>query len=231
MKKSYLAGMAGILILTTALLIPIGNPPTGEVTQKPGLTEELPTQEPLTEAEQEFLLTLARQTLEEILSGHTIPEMDEGQLTPKLREVQGCFVTLNKPSGLRGCIGHILPQVPLYQCVAQNAISAALYDRRFLPVTYDELGDIHIDISVLSVPERLEFSSPQDLIDRLRPGVDGVVLRYQDRTSTYLPQVWYQLPDKEEFLSHLCVKQGSPADGWSRPGLTIETYQTFVFEE
>jgi AmmeMemoRadiSam system protein A len=225
MRRNWLAGIAGIMLLAFLIFLPSAGPPTGEVAWKAepagGLSAE----------EQGFLLGLARQTLEEVLSGRDPPDIDEDMLTPGLVQVRGCFVTLNTASGLRGCIGHILPQTPLYQCVMQNAISAALYDRRFVPVTHEELGDIHIDISVLSVPERLEFSSPQELLDRLRPGVDGVVLEYQGRSSTYLPQVWDQLPGKQEFLSRLCLKQGSPANCWALPGAAVETYQAIVFEE
>ncbi len=187
--------------------------------------------EPLTKEEQDFLLGLSRSTLEGILSGRGVPVINETLLAPRLLRVQGCFVTLNKQGSLRGCIGHILPRVPLYQCVLQNSVSAALYDSRFHPVRYDELKDIDIEISVLSVPETLHFSSPEELLSRLRPGTDGVVLHYQGRTSTYLPQVWESLTDKEEFLTRLCMKQSSPPDCWRRPGLEVETYQAFVFDE
>lgn len=230
MRRAWPVGVAGILVLAAALLIPTGIPPTGWVVQEADSSGESPPGG-LSGEEQELLLGLARDSLERSLSGRGLPDVDEEALTPALREVRGCFVTLNKDSGLRGCIGHILPRAPLYRCVMQNAVSAALYDRRFVPVTYDELGDIDIDVSVLSVPQGLEFGSPRGLLDMLRPGVDGVVLEYQGRTSTYLPQVWEQLPDKQGFLSRLCLKQGSPANCWALPGVKVKTYQAFVFGE
>ena len=228
MKRLYL-GVAGVITVMVLIMLTINtyvpaDVPTGKVTEK-GARQEL------TEEEQEFLLKLARDTLENYLGRKTLPEVNEEGITPMLKRVQGCFVTLNKNGNLRGCIGHILPQVPLYKCVIQNAISAALYDTRFPPVGYDELKDIHIEISVLSVPERLDFSSPDDLLDRLRPGIDGVVIRYHGKTSTYLPQVWEMLPQKEEFLSRLCLKQGSPPDCWKSRDVIVETYQAFVFGE
>ncbi|MEM2955038.1 MAG: AmmeMemoRadiSam system protein A [Candidatus Nanoarchaeia archaeon] len=181
--------------------------------------------------ERRFLIKLARQVLEKYLLEKTVIQIKENEITPKMKEVRGCFVTLKKFGNLRGCIGHILPQEELYKCVIDNAINAAVNDIRFKPVTYDELKDIKIEISVLTVPKQLSFSSSEELLNKLRPNLDGVVIRYQGRTSTYLPQVWEMIPDKQEFLSELCLKQGSPPDCWKRPGVVIEVYQAEVWEE
>ena len=185
----------------------------------------------LSEYEEKFLLELARNTIDSYLSNLTVPEVEESQLTPVMKKTTGCFVTLMKNGQLRGCIGHILPQAPLYQCVIQNAISAALFDSRFTPVTLKESKGCKIDISVLTVPHKLVFSSYEELLNGLRPNTDGVVLRYQGRTSTYLPSVWSQLPDKQQFLSRLCMKQGSPSNCWKQPDVVVETYQSFEFHE
>ncbi|RMF54982.1 AmmeMemoRadiSam system protein B [Candidatus Woesearchaeota archaeon] len=190
-----------------------------------------PKKEPLTKDEQEFLLKLARDTLNYYYGLGEKPVIDESELSPNLKKIQGCFTTLNKNYNLRGCIGHILPQEELYKCVMDNVISAAVNDRRFLPVRADELDDIKIEISVLSVPEPLEFSSGEDLKNKLRPLVDGVVLRNGMRQSTYLPQVWEQLPDKELFLTSLCKKGGMREDCWKDTSTKVSTYQAFVFEE
>jgi AmmeMemoRadiSam system protein B/AmmeMemoRadiSam system protein A len=181
--------------------------------------------------EKEFLLKLARETLENYLSGKKIRIPEESELTEKLKEVRGCFVTLNKFGNLRGCIGHIIPQEELYKCVIDNAINAAVNDPRFRPVSYEELKDIKIEISVLSLPKPLFYSSQQELLEKLRPRVDGVVIKYKGRTSTYLPQVWEMIPNKEDFLSELCLKQGSPSDCWKKEDVVIETYQAEVWEE
>ena len=183
------------------------------------------------EHEQKVLLELARQTLEYTLKNNRMPMLDKESFSPSISKVQGCFVTLNKNDQLRGCIGHIIPQEPLYKCVFENSINAALYDRRFLSVTYDELKDIEIEISVLTVPQELKFSDTQDLLNKLRLLVDGVVLEYQGRSSTFLPQVWEQIPDKEDFLTNLCIKQGSMPDCWKEQDVKIETYQAQVFAE
>ena len=132
---------------------------------------------------------------------------------------------------LRGCIGHILPQEELYKCVMDNAINAAANDPRFQPVTEDELDDIDIEISVLTVPEKLDFSSGEDLKNKLKPMVDGVVLKRGFFQATYLPQVWEQLPAKELFLTNLCQKGGMSADCWNETSTEVYTYQAFVFAE
>jgi len=185
----------------------------------------------LTEKEQEILLKLARNTAEQYLKTGKKPAVDESQLTPALKKVQGCFTTFNKEGNLRGCIGHILPREELYKCVMDNAVNAAVNDRRFQPVTYDEMKYIDIEISVLTVPSRLEFSSGEDLLNRLRPMVDGVVLKQGIKQSTYLPQVWENFNSKEEFLPSLCMKGGMQVDCWKDISTEVHTYHAFVFEE
>jgi AmmeMemoRadiSam system protein B/AmmeMemoRadiSam system protein A len=184
----------------------------------------------LTEGEKETILNIARKTLESIYNGEEV-SIASYEITPNLKKVQGCFTTLNKNGNLRGCIGHILPQEELYKCVIDNIINAALHDSRFNPVTNDELKDIEIEISVLSVPERLSFKSGEDLKDKLRPNIDGVVLKKGWHQSTYLPQVWEQLPDKELFLSNLCIKGGMTLDCWKDTKTEVYTYQAYVFSE
>ncbi len=183
----------------------------------------------LSRKDQEFLLKLARDTIESYLKTGKSPTPED--VPSSLRDVQGCFTTLNKDSNLRGCIGHISPQEELYKCVMDNAISAAVDDRRFSPVTIDELDEIDIEISVLTVPRRLSFSSGEELKSKLRPGIDGVVLRQGHRSSTYLPQVWEKLADKEDFLTKLCLKGSMPADCWDDPSTEVYVYQAHVFEE
>ena len=185
----------------------------------------------LTKEEQKTLLKLARETIETYLKTGKKPSVSKTKLTPNLKKVQGCFVTLNKNPGLRGCIGHILPQEELYKCVMDNAVSAAVSDPRFNPVKYDELKDIKIEISVLTVPQKLKFSSGEDLKNKLRPMIDGVILKKEWHQSTYLPQVWEQLPNKEEFLTSLCVKGGMNPNHWQDKSTEVNIYQAFVFEE
>jgi len=194
--------------------------------------EELTKKEKeLSNEEKDFLLNLARKTLDGYYKTGKKININEEHLTENLLNVQGCFVTLVKNGRLRGCIGHILPQEELYKCVIDNAISAAIYDTRFNPVTKDELKDIEIDVSVLSVPEKLPFESGEELKSKLRPLIDGVVLKQGFYQSTYLPQVWEQLPGKEQFLSSLCNKAGMDSNCWKDTKTEVFTYQADVFEE
>jgi len=188
-------------------------------------------EEIIREEDKKFLLGLARETLNSYLKDGKKPEVDEAKLSANLKKVQGCFVTLDSNGNLRGCIGHILPQEELYRCVIDNAVNAALRDSRFQPVSYDESKSLGVEISVLTVPEKLEFSSGEDLQAKLRPMVDGVVLKSGWHQSTYLPQVWDAFPDKPSFLSSLCVKGGANADCWKDTSTEVLTYQAEVFHE
>ncbi|MCS7304857.1 MAG: AmmeMemoRadiSam system protein B [Thermoguttaceae bacterium] len=181
--------------------------------------------------ERKFLLDLARKSLVESVSSRGLPEVAEQDVPERLRTPAGCFVTLHKQGQLRGCIGHIFPKSPLYKAVMENAMRAALSDFRFPSVRPDELPLIDIEISILTIPRKLQADTPQEILRKLRPGVDGVVLRQGQKMATYLPQVWKDLPDKEDFLRHLAQKAGLPPDAWQDPTTEILTYQAEVFGE
>lgn len=181
--------------------------------------------------ERRFLLGLARQTVRDVVAHGRISAVAADQLTPKFTEKKGCFVTLTKRGQLRGCIGHLAAQEPLYQAILDNARSAALEDPRFRPVTATEVNELEFEISVLTEPLPLTFSSPDDLLSQLQPHRDGVVLRIGDRGATYLPQVWEQLPDKQQFLNSLAEKAGCAASAWRQPGTQVFTYRVESFKE
>ncbi|MFC1769105.1 AmmeMemoRadiSam system protein B [Nanoarchaeota archaeon] len=184
----------------------------------------------LTLDERKFLLKLARDTIQEYLKTGNKPKVDKSKLTPALKKVQGCFVTLNIKQDLRGCIGTIIPQEELYKCVINNAINAAVNDGRFPEVELDELKDIKIEISVLTIPKKIDFKSGEDLKKKLTTK-DGVILKQGPYQSTYLPQVWEQLADPEEFLSSLCIKGNMDNDCWKDTKTEVSVYQAYVFEE
>lgn len=187
-------------------------------------------EEGLSEEDKKFLLSLARQTLNSYLKDGKKPEVN-AKLNEKLKKVQGCFVTLDSNGQLRGCIGHILPQEELYNCVIDNAVNAAVNDHRFKPVAYEESKSLGIEVSVLTVPKKLSYDSPEELLSKLRPMVDGVVIKSGWHQSTYLPQVWDSFPNKESFLSSLCVKGGASSDCWKDLNTEVYTYQANVFHE
>ena len=177
------------------------------------------------------LLELARQTLRDVVRTGAGSEPAAKEPPPPLAEKRGCFVTLTKRGALRGCIGHILPQESLWQAVVDNTRNAALRDPRFPPVQPDELPDIRIEISVLTVPEPLKFDGPEDLLCKLQPYEDGVVLKIGERSSTFLPQVWAQIPNRTDFLNQLAVKAGCPPSAWRQKEATVAIYHAECFGE
>ncbi len=185
----------------------------------------------LTDDEKQTLLRLARQALELGVRGEKLPPLDWDTLSPTLRADGASFVTLTEGGNLRGCIGALEACQPLAEDVREHAIAAALNDYRFPPVQVAELDGIRIEVSRLTAPVPLEYSSPEDIIAKLRPGVDGVVLRDGSRRATFLPQVWEKLPNAEEFLDNLCYKMGDSPDLWKRKHLDVLVYQVEEFHE
>lgn len=185
----------------------------------------------LSPEDRRYLLSLARQTIASLLEGRNPPEIDLGSVSEDLRRPGASFVTLTMDGELRGCIGSIEARRPLVLDVRENAIAAAFHDPRFPPLSRRELDRTHIEISVLTLPQPLEYADYVDLLTRLRPGVDGVIIERGWHRATFLPQVWEKLPDPREFLAHLCLKAGLPPDDYRRPGLRVYTYQVESFEE
>jgi hypothetical protein len=124
---------------------------------------------------------------------------------------------------LRGCIGSLEAHRPLCEDIAGNAVAAALYDRRFLPVTHIELDSIDVEVSILTASEPLLCADEDDAMAKLRPGIDGVILEYGRQRATFLPQVWDSLPEAPFFLRELKRKAGLPADFW-HPEVRVRRY-------
>ena len=185
----------------------------------------------LSEDERTFLLNLARQALHNAVNGEAVPLIQAESLTPNLRETGASFVTLTRKGVLRGCIGALEPYQGLAADVREHAAAAALEDYRFPPVQPDELPEIQIEISRLTVPQPLEYRDAHDLLQKLRPGRDGVVLRDGYRRATFLPQVWEKIPRPEDFLDQLCMKMGAGSDLWRRKKITVLIYQVEEFQE
>jgi AmmeMemoRadiSam system protein A len=180
--------------------------------------------------ERKLLLELARKSLAAAAHEEKAPAVP-AVLSENLRQRRACFVTLTIDGRLRGCIGSLLPEESLAEAVIRRARSAALEDPRFSPVGPDEVPRIHIEISVLSLPEALEFQSPEDLLAKLRPGVDGVVLSIGRHQATFLPQVWKEIPSKEEFMGSLSHKAGLSESAWRSAEAKVQTYHVEAFEE
>lgn len=179
----------------------------------------------ITAAERKILLKTARQAIEMTLRGEELPPINREELPPELLEPGACFVTLTKAGQLRGCVGSIEATQSLIQDVRDRAVGAAFGDPRFPSLTAPELETLEIEISTLTKPEPLFYESPEDLVRKLRVGVDGVILKGQLRRATFLPQVWEKLPDPELFLSRLCQKMGLAPDAWRYSKLEVDIYQ------
>jgi len=182
-------------------------------------------------SEQRWLLSLARQSISHYLkTGKKIEEKSES-FPESFLEKRGVFVALTIEKELRGCIGNIEPVMPLYKGVMENALKSAFGDPRFLPLSIEEFNLTELEISVLSKPIPLKYNGADDLLNKLKPEIDGVIIRKGFYASTFLPQVWEQIRKPNEFLSHLCAKAGLNPYEWKKGDLNVETYQAEAFFE
>lgn len=171
----------------------------------------------------ELLLQTARTSIEHGLDYGRPLIVRVADYPPVLQTLRATFVTLKVEGALRGCIGTCQPVRPLIADVAHNAYAAAFLDPRFPPLQREELARLHLHISLLSLPEPLSFASEEDLLAQVRPGVDGLLLEEGFRKGTLLPAVWEVLPEVRDFVQHLKLKAGLPADYWS------DTLQVFRY--
>lgn len=149
---------------------------------------------------------------------------------PWLKQQAATFVTLTRHDQLRGCIGSLEAKRSLIEDVRENAAAAAFRDPRFKPLTADEWVDTYVEVSLLSAMQPVTVADEAELLRTLRPGVDGLVLEYGHHRSTFLPQVWEQIPNPSEFLVNLRRKAGLPPDFWE-PGLKIARYTVVKWRE
>ncbi len=158
--------------------------------------------------------------------------IDIKSLTEKndlLKEDGASFVTLTQNGQLRGCIGSLRACRPLIEDIIANAKSAAFRDPRFPKLTREELHVIDVEVSVLTKPELLEYSDVEDLKIKIRPNIDGVILKLNSNQATFLPQVWKDLPEFENFFGHLFRKAGLPMDSFKNKP-QISTYQVLTYK-
>jgi len=185
----------------------------------------------LSQHQGQTLIKLARQTISQKLE-HISDKIDPDSLRDlDFQESRGTFVTLTIDGRLRGCIGSLETTASILEGIRRNAVNAAFRDPRFPKLEAEELDKIEIEVSILTDPQPLEYRDGKDLLSKLRPHVDGVILSKGSAGATFLPQVWEQLPRPEKFLSHLCRKAGLPANEWEKGKLKILTYQVQYFEE
>jgi len=161
------------------------------------------------------LLEVARDSIAHGVEHGTALTVELRAFDPALREPRACFVTLHAQERLRGCVGSLEAGAPLVVEAARNAYRAAFEDPRFRFVRAPELADLAVSVSILSPLEPLRVDSEASLLGAIRPGVDGLVLRGDGRSATFLPAVWRQLPDPKAFVANLLRKAGLPESAWS----------------
>jgi uncharacterized protein len=177
----------------------------------------------LSQEQGQVLLETAMRAVEHGV-GRGLLELDPAAYPDALQEVRASFVTLKLQGRLRGCIGVIRPIRPLIVDVVHNAFAAANRDPRFEPVRAEELDGLTVSISILTTPEPLEVKGRQALLRALVPGRDGLILAGPGKRSTFLPVMWEQIPDPEDFVGYLEEKGGWTWGGWS------EADEAWVFQ-
>jgi AmmeMemoRadiSam system protein A len=173
------------------------------------------------------LLKLARETLEAYFKGKQ-PEISK-DFQKKYSEKKACFVTISLDGELRGCVGSLYPRQELWKDVVENSINAAVNDSRFPELTLKELNKIKIEISVLSIPKKASFVNSLELKKKING--KGVILKKGFASATYLPQVWEEILDEEEFLRSLCQKAGLSMNSWKEKGIEVWIYDTEKLSE
>lgn len=182
----------------------------------------------LSKKEQQICLQVARQSIIHGLEEGKSLHVKTSDYPKVLQQDFATFVTLHKNSELRGCIGSLQAYQPLINDISEHAYAAAFQDPRFPALNEDEYEQLNIHISVLGKPEVMIFESEDDLLQQIRPEIDGLILEYKYNRGTFLPSVWEQLPDKKDFLNHLKLKASLSKNWWDND-VKISRYETFSF--
>jgi len=180
----------------------------------------------------EYLLKIARRAIQKYFQDEGVFQVEKDELPQSLKEEKGTFVTLWKNNELRGCIGNLESEKPIYQSVIDNCLASALLDPRFTALKNDELNDIKIEISILSELKKLSnFTDCDSFLKYLNKYKPGLLIKKGTYQATFLPQVWEDLNSAKLFISHLCEKAGLEKDEWKKMDLEIYQYNAEVFKE
>jgi len=184
-----------------------------------------------TNEQKSIILNIAKDAIKEaILNVNIIDKEKLIASNPWLKQKGAVFVTINEFNALRGCIGSIIAHRSLIDDIIYNAKAAALNDPRFKPISKEELNNLNVEVSILTPPKLLPYSDIDDLRKKIRVGVDGVIINLNGYQATYLPSVWEQVKNFDDFFSSLCVKAGlHPTCLKQHP--TIYTYEAIKIED
>ncbi|MEM5815298.1 MAG: AmmeMemoRadiSam system protein A [Candidatus Aenigmatarchaeota archaeon] len=185
------------------------------------------------EETKKFVIKLAKKVIENYVKSGKI--VSKPVKYPKeLDEKRGVFVTIykkvNNQNYLRGCIGLPYPTKPLIEGIIEVAVSVT-QDPRFPPLSPNELKDIFLEVSILTKPEKIEGKDYKEILEKIKPFKDGIIIKKGIRSALFLPQVWDELPKKETFLSQLCVKAGLSPSEWTKEGMEFYKFQAEIIEE
>ncbi len=185
----------------------------------------------LSDSDGEKLVKAAREVVTEFLKTKYKMRLDK-DFEESFSSNAGVFVTLNHKSNLRGCIGYALPDKKLYNALEEAAISAATEDPRFPSVTFEELDQITFEVTVLTSPQEIEVSDPQEYPSKVKVGRDGLIVKSGFNSGLLLPQVPKEYGwNEEEFLGHTCEKAGLPKEQWKKKDTKILKFEGIVFKE
>ena len=177
------------------------------------------------------IIKIARDALQSAAERRDLPPLDVSNLPACLRQPGASFVTLSKNKTLRGCIGALEARIPLAEDIRQHAVAAAIHDYRFPSIQAEEVNDIQIEVSILTEPTQLEYNDAEELLEVLRPQVDGVIITDGTKRATFLPHVWERITSPSLFLSMLCEKANLPSDAWRKGDLQVFIYQVETIHE
>ena len=192
----------------------------------------MPVLHTMNKEDKKYLLKIARRAIQKYFQDEGIFQVEENELFQSLKEKKGTFVTLWKNNELRGCIGNLESEKPIYQSVIDNCLASALLDPRFTTLKSNELDDIKIEISILSELKKLSnFTNYDSFLKYLNKYKPGLLIKKGAHQATFLPQVWENLNSAQLFISHLCAKAGLEKDEWKKMDLEIYQYNAEVFKE
>lgn len=187
------------------------------------------------ESDSSLLVRSVRETIYRYLTTRKIEIARDLIQDSRFERKMGCFVTLklnNDEKSLRGCIGFPEPVFPLSKALTNAAIYAATQDPRFEPIRHSELGDILVEVSLLTSPQRINTANPDDLLRLVRIGIDGLVMKWAFGSGLLLPQVARESNwTTKDYLENLGIKAGAQIDQWLKPNTRIYRFQAQVFEE
>ncbi len=179
----------------------------------------------------ELLVKTARKAVTEYLKTRKKIILQE-EFKSKFSYNSGVFVTLTRKGNLRGCIGFPTPEKKLYHSIIDAAIASATEDPRFSPVQYGEINDLSFEVTILTPPEEVKVKNPQEYMNKIKVGRDGLVVKWEFGSGLLLPQVPVEYKwNEEEFLNHTCEKAGAPPDCWKKKNTMILKFEGIIFRE